>query len=83
MKNSLNGVRSLSIAALVAVPVFAVAFLGLGGFDLPAWQMNETRTFNLNGQNIAVPAAIEADQPVDLFLNNWQNTVRIPPSPRV
>lgn len=83
MMNSRNGVRSLSIAALVAVPAFAVAFLGLGGFSVPSWQMSETRTFNHNGQNIAVPAAIEADQPVDLFLNNWQNTVRIPPSPRV
>jgi hypothetical protein len=83
MKSSLNGVRGLSILALVAVPAFAVAFLGLGGVNLPSWQLSETRNFNLNGQNIAVPTAIEAEQPVDMFLNNWQNTVRVPPSPRV
>jgi hypothetical protein len=80
-------VRNGSVAALVAVPCLAVAFLGgnlFGGFSLPGLQLAETREFNLNGQNLSVPAAQPtADQPVEVFLNDWQNTVREPPSPRV
>lgn len=79
----MNCVRTASIAALVAVPAMAVAFLGLGGLDLPRFQMTDTRSFNANGQALTAPATIEADQPVEIFLNNWQNTVRTPPSPRV
>jgi hypothetical protein len=83
MKRSMSGVRGASLAALVAVPALAVAFLGLGGFDLPRFQVNETRQFNANGQQMTQPTTTETEQPVEIFLNNWQNTVRTPPSPRI
>lgn len=84
MKSSLSGVRGVSLAALVAVPSMAVAFLGLGGVNLPRFQVSETRQFNASGQQMTTPSATtDAEQPVEVFLNNWQNTVRTPPSPRL
>jgi len=84
---SSNWVRSGSLAGLVALPALAVAFLGgeLTGLSIPAPQSAETREFNLNGQNLVVPGPAKqaAEQPVEVFLNNWQNTVRTPPSPRL
>lgn len=83
---SSNWVRNGSLAGLVALPALAVAFLGgdLTGLSIPSPQSAETREFNLNGQNLTVPATAPAtEQPVDVFLNNWQNTVRTPPSPRL
>lgn len=85
MKNSKSVVRTGSLAALVAVPVLAFAFLGsdlLAGLSLPSIQTSETRDFNFNGQNLAAPVNA-TDDSVDVFLGNWQNTVRTPPSPRI
>jgi hypothetical protein len=85
MKNSKGLVRTGSVAALIAVPALAVAFLGsdlLAGLSLPNCQISETRDFNYNGQNLAAPANATTDS-VDVFLGNWQNTVRTPPSPRI
>jgi len=83
---SANWVRKGSLAALVAVPCLGVAFLGVlpTGLTLPSLRNAETRAFNLDGQNLATPAAQQAaEEPVEVFLNNWQNTVREPPSPRL
>lgn len=84
MKNSKSWVRAGSLAAIVAVPALALAFLGsdmLAGISLPGLHISETREFNRNGQNLAAPAAISDS--ADVFLGDWQNTVRTPPSPRI
>ena len=84
MMNTKSWVRAGSLAAFVAVPALAVAFLGgdlLAGFSVPGLQISETREFNKTGQTLAAPAT--ADSSVDVFLGNWQNTVRTPPSPRI
>lgn len=83
MKNTKSWVRSGSLAAVIAVPALALAFLGsdmLSGLSVPGFQISETREFNLNGQNLAAPAAADS---AEIFLGNWQNTVRTPPSPRI
>jgi hypothetical protein len=83
--NKQSWIRAGSLAAFVAVPALAVAFLGsdlCAGFCVPGVQISETREFNSKGQNLAAPAA-DANSPVDVFLGNWQNTVRTPPSPRI
>jgi hypothetical protein len=76
------------LAAVVAVPSLAVAFLGgnlFTGSILPgSAPVSETRDFYYSGQKLTLPAAPAGEaQPTDQFLGNWQNTVRIPPSPRV
>lgn len=85
MTSTMSWVRSGSLAAMVAVPALAVAFLGIGGLHVPTrFNVGETREFNLSGQNLAAPWAAQAgEEPIDLFLTNWQNTVRTPPSPRL
>ncbi|MBX7105328.1 MAG: hypothetical protein K1X57_14690 [Gemmataceae bacterium] len=83
-KNSI--MRKTSIAAVVAVPALAVAFLGgnlLAGFELPSLNVSDTREFNAGGQNLAAPAKVTADDKAEVFLGTWQNTVRNPPSPRL
>ncbi len=85
MKNNKSWVRTGSLAAMIAVPALAVAFLGgdlLSGLSVPSLQISETRDFNLNGQNLAAPVNATTDS-VEVFLGNWQNTVRTPPSPRI
>lgn len=81
-----NWMRTGSVAAVVAIPALAVAFLGgnLGAsFEVPSAQVAETRSFNLNGQNLSAPAKISASDANEVFLGTWQNTVRNPPSPRI
>jgi len=83
-----KAVQCGSVAALIAIPALAVAFLSgslAGGLSLPSLQLSETREFNRAGQNLTVPADTKekVGEPVEIFLGDWQNTTRIPPSPRV
>ena len=85
MAKTCSLVRCGSLAAVVAVPALAVAFFGFGAgaFSFGNPQVSETRDFNRGGQNVTVPAGASDAAPAEVFLENWQNTVRTPPSPRI
>lgn len=76
--------KTWSVAALVAVPTLAAAFLFTASLSVPAPQLAETRDFNRAHQNIGVTTqSKETVEQVDVFLGEWQNTVRDSPTPRV
>ena len=84
MSKNANWVRTGSVAALIAVPALAVAFLFTAGASVPSFQVKETREFNHAGQNIGVTTQPKnAVNEVNVFLGEWQNTVRNSPTPRV
>jgi hypothetical protein len=84
MSKNAKWVRTGSMAALIAVPTLAVAFLFTAGASVPSFQVKETREFNHAGQNIGVQTQTkDAVEQVDVFLGEWQNTVRTSPTPRV
>ena len=86
MTKSRSWVRSGSIAAMVAVPALAIAFLGgdiLAGRNLPSLQIGATRDFTAHGSTLSNPAKATATDSNEVFLGTWQNTVIIPPTPRV
>jgi hypothetical protein len=82
-----NWVRCGSLAAVIAVPALAVAFLGgnlFSGSVVPGTvSVTDTRDFYFSGQQLSTPAPAAAPQQAEEFLGNWQNTVRTPPSPRI
>jgi hypothetical protein len=84
---SKNLVRTGTVAAVLAVPALAVAFLGsslTAGLSVPSLQLAETRDFNRAGQTIAVSTEKKnATEKVEAYLGEWQNTVRTEPTPRV
>ncbi|MFL5328021.1 MAG: hypothetical protein ACJ8C4_03845 [Gemmataceae bacterium] len=84
---SKNWVRTGTVAAVLAVPALAVAFLGsslTAGLSIPSLQLAETRDFNRAGQTIAVTTEKkDAPEQVEIYLGDWQNTVRTAPTPRV
>jgi hypothetical protein len=81
--------RAVAMACLVLVPALAIVALGTGlslvsaGPAAPGGLLlAETR--DLAGQGDAVTAVAKpADVgSIDQFMDTWQNTVRVPPSPR-
>jgi len=84
-----TGARALTWAGLVLVPALAIVGLGSGlalstgaGPAAPGGLLvAETRDFAAQGD--AVAATAKPDQgSVDGFMDTWQNTIRVPPSPR-
>jgi hypothetical protein len=81
--------RTLTWTVLVLVPALAIVALGTGlslfatGPATPnGLLVAETRDFAAQGD--AVTAVINPTNAgtVDQFMDQWQNTVRLPPSPR-
>jgi hypothetical protein len=74
---------------LVVVPALAIVALGtsLSFTSGPAapggLQVAETRDFATQGDAVVTPVKGDDQQKsIDDFADTWQNTVRIPPSPR-
>lgn len=82
--------RILTWTFLVLVPALAIVGLGsslswTGGTAAPGsgLQVAETRDFATQGDAVTATAAKPADQTsLADFSDTWQNTVRVPPSPR-
>lgn len=81
--------RTLTWAVLVLVPALAIVALGSGlsllatGPAAPGGLLvAETRDFATNGDAVAATVNPANAGPVDQFMDEWQNTVRLPPSPR-
>jgi hypothetical protein len=84
-----NGARALTWAGLVLIPALAIVGLGTG----VSWTMSgpstqgglqtaETREFAANGDAVAATTQPVKQNSIGEFSDSWQNTVRIPPSPR-
>jgi hypothetical protein len=81
--------RTLTWTGLVLVPAFAIAILGtgisltMGGPSTQGGiQPSETREFAANGDAVAATQDLAKQGSISDFSDSWQNTVRIPPSPR-
>jgi hypothetical protein len=87
--NRRHGSRSATWAFLVLVPALAIVGLGTaiswtaGGPSTPSGlQVAETREFATQGDAVtATNRPADETSPAN-FGDTWQNTVRIPPSPR-
>jgi hypothetical protein len=81
--------RTMTWAALVLVPALAVVALGTGlslfatGPAAPGGLLvAETRDFAAQGDAVTAVANPTHAANVEQFMDDWQNTVRLPPSPR-
>ena len=84
-----NASRTLTWAVLIVVPALAIVALGTGlslfatGPAAPGGLLvAETRDFATHGDAVTAAVTPANAGPVDQFMDEWQNTVRIPPSPR-
>ena len=91
-----KGYRALTWAGLVLVPALAIVALGSGllptllgspsAAPVPSGLLlSETRQLNFQGNDLASSPAVKLGQheSIDQFMDTWQNTVRVPPSPRL
>jgi len=81
--------RALATACLVLVPALAIIALGSGltfvstGPAAPGGLLvAETREFASQGDAVTAVAKPADVSSVDQFMDTWQNTVRLAPSPR-
>jgi hypothetical protein len=80
--------RILTWTMLVIVPALAIVALGTGlsftgGPAVPAGlQVAETRDFAAQGDAVTATAKPAEQGSIADFADTWQNTVRVPPSPR-
>jgi hypothetical protein len=81
--------RVLATACLVLIPALAIVALGTGlslvsaGPAAPGGLLvAETRDLANQGDAVTAVAKPADVGSIDQFMDTWQNTVRIPPSPR-
>jgi hypothetical protein len=87
-KHSRRTSHALTWACLVLIPALAIIALGSGlslmssGPAAPGGlQIADTRAFAAQGDTVTAVKPVDAGT-VDQFMDAWQNTVRLAPSPR-
>jgi hypothetical protein len=81
--------RTLTWAVMILVPALAIVVLGsgltailAGGPPVAVGSMADTRALAAQGDMVTADAKPIDAGTVDEFMDEWQNTVRLPPSPR-
>jgi hypothetical protein len=81
--------RRLTWAVLVVVPALAIVALGSGlsallsgGPPIAAASLADVRALAAKGDMVTAVTKPVDSASVDQFMDEWQNTVRLPPSPR-
>jgi hypothetical protein len=81
--------RTITWAVLVLVPALAIVALGSGlsalfssGPPVAAGSLADVRALAAQGDMVTAVAKPADATSVDQFMDEWQNTVRLPPSPR-
>jgi hypothetical protein len=81
--------RALTWACMILVPALAIVAFGsalsltAGGATAPGGALvAETRDFAAHGDSVTSVAQQADAGTIDQFMDTWQNTVLLPPSPR-